>query len=120
MNRRGIGALLVVVGLAAGCRGKNHVPSGVLPREKMESVLWDMIQADQYSSFLTKDSAHVDLKLERLRLYEQVFLLHGVSRDQFRKSYDYYMAHPDLTEALFDSLQTRGTRLRSEEYSHSK
>lgn len=117
MTRRVIWAVLVILGLAAGCSDKNHIPSGVLSREKMQDVLWDMIQADQYSSFMTKDSAHVDLKLERLRLYEQVFQLHGVSRDQFRKSYAYYIAHPELTEALFDSLQSKGNRLRSEVYS---
>lgn len=112
-----ISAVLVILGLITGCSDKKHIPSGVLPREKMEDVLWDMIQADQYSSFLTKDSTRIDIKLERLRLYDQVFRLHGVSRDQFRKSYDYYMAHPDLTQALLDSLQSKGTRLRSEAYS---
>lgn len=114
---RKLSALLITLGLVAACSNKKHVPSGVLPREKMEDVLWDMIQADQYSSFLTKDSGHVDLKLERLRLYEQVFQLHDVSRDQFRKSYDYYLAHPDLMQGVLDSLQTKGNRLRSEAYS---
>jgi hypothetical protein len=109
--------MLMILAMALGCSDKNRVPSGVLPRQKMEDVLWDMIQADQYSSFLTKDSAHIHLKEERLRLYEQVFLLHGVSRDQFRKSYDYYMAHPDLTQTLFDSLQAKGNRMRAESYS---
>ena len=121
MRRRAIfgGVLVAALWLAAGCGAKNRIPSGVLPREKMEGVLWDMIQADQYSSYLNKDSTHIDLKLERMRLYEQVFLLHGVSREQFRKSYDYYTAHPDLTQALFDSLQSKGSRLRSEAYSRT-
>ena len=110
----GISVLLMVLGMVTGCSDKDRIPSGVLPRQKMEDVLWDMIQADQYSSFLTKDSAHINLKEERLRLYEQVFLLHGVTREQFRKSYDYYMSRPDLTQTMFDSLQSRGNRLRSE------
>lgn len=109
--------LLVILGMAVGCSDKDHIPSGVLSREKMQEVLWDMIQADQYSSFMTKDSAHVNLKEERLRLYEQVFALHGVSREQFRKSYDYYMARPDLTQSLFDSLQSKGNRVRNDAYS---
>ena len=85
----------------------------------MQDVVWDMvIQADQYSSYMAKDSAHINIKLERLRLYEQVFQLHSVSRDQFKKSYDYYMAHPELAQTLFDSLISKGNRLRSEAYSH--
>lgn len=118
LTKRVTWILLVIVGMAAGCTGKDRLPSNVLSREKMGDVLWDMILADQYSSFLTKDSAHINLKEERLRLYEQVFVLHGVSRDQFRKSYDYYLAHPDLEQAIFDSLQSKGTRLRTEAYNH--
>lgn len=117
VGRRVIWVLLMILAMAAGCSEKDRIPSGVLSRQKMEDVLWDMIQADQYSSYLAKDSAHIDLKEERLRLYEQVFLLHGISHEQFRKSYDYYMAHPDLTQTIFDSLQSKGNRLRSETYS---
>jgi len=118
MNRR----MIVWLGLAlatalGGCSDKDRIPSGILSREKMQDLMWDMIQADQYSSYLTKDSAHINLKLERLRLYQQVFLLHGVSRDQFRKSYDFYMSRPDLTQTLFDSLLSKGNRLRGEAYS---
>jgi hypothetical protein len=118
MNKMVIAGLLVIIGMAAArCSDKNRIPSSILSREKMEDVLWDMIQADQYSAYLAKDSAHADLKLERLRLYDQVFLLHGVSRETFHKSYDYYLAHPELTQKLFDSLLSKGNRLRSEAYS---
>src|SRR3984885_4930672 len=119
--RKAIAGLLVIFCvIAAGCSDKNSVPSGILPREKMENVLWDMIQADQYAAVLAKDSAaHIaDLKAERLRLYDQVFRLHDVSRDKFRKSYQYYSDHPELSQDLFDSLLVRGNKLRTEEYAH--
>jgi hypothetical protein len=102
----------------SGCADKNTPPAGIFPREKMESVLWDMIQADQYSTlYLAKDSARIDRKTENLRLYEEVFRLHQVSRDEFRKSYQYYLDHPVLNQILFDSLTVRGNRLRTESYS---
>jgi len=119
--RRVIAGLLAIFFLVAtGCSDKKSVPSGILPREKMENVLWDMIQADQYTADLAKDSsAHIaDLKTERLRLYDQVFRLHDVTRDKFQKSYQYYTDHPELSQDLFDSLLVRGNRLRSEQYSH--
>jgi hypothetical protein len=105
--------------IAVGCSDKS-APSGILSREKMENVLWDMIQADQYAGVLAKDStAHIaDLKAERLRLYDEVFRLHDVSREKFRKSYQYYSDHPELSQDLFDSLLVRGNKLRSEEYAH--
>src|SRR5579872_3935993 len=118
MKKRFAGLLTVVCLILSACRSKNSVPSGILPREKMEQVMWDMVMADQYASYLAKDSAHLDLKLERLRLYEQVFRLHDISRDKFRKSYAYYLEHPELNQVLFDSLTDLGNRLRTEAYSH--
>lgn len=118
MKGRIAGLIAIVCLIFAACGDKNSVPSGILPREKMEQVMWDMVMADQYASYLAKDSAHLDLKLERLRLYEQVFRLHDISREKFRKSYAYYMDHPELNQILFDSLTDLGSRLRSEAYSH--
>ena len=118
MNKGAVSLLMIVCLIFAACGGKNSVPSGILPREKMERVMWDMVMADQYASYLSKDSGHLDLKAERLRLYEQVFRLHDISRDKFQKSYAYYMAHPELNQVLFDSLTDLGSRLRSEAYSH--
>jgi hypothetical protein len=108
--------LIVLMMAGIGCSDKDSVPSGVLAKEDMKNVLWDMIQADQYSSYLSKDSGRIDVKLENMRLYDQVFQLHHVSREKFTKSYKYYMAHPELTQALMDSLLSMGNRLRSENY----
>ena len=116
-----ITCLLVGIILAvSSCSDKNSVPAGVLPHEKMEAVMWDVIQSEQYSaSYLAKDSAHINLKLENLRLYDEVFRLHQVSREEFRKSYQYYMGRADLAQVLFDSLLAKGNRLRTESYSRS-
>jgi len=113
---RMIAGLLAVV-ILAGCSGKDKVPSGIIPKEKMGTILWDMIQVDQYSAiYLLKDSARINIKMEDLRLYQQVFQLHGVSREDFRKSFQYYEDRPDLIRTLFDSLLSRGNRLRTESY----
>jgi hypothetical protein len=83
----------------------------------MEQVMWDMAQADQYAAlYLMKDSAYMDRKAETMRLYEEVFRLHQVTPEQFRKSYHYYLDHPELSQLLFDSVIVRGVRARSEMY----
>ena len=117
MRRTGVGWLVIVL-LAAGigCSDKKGVPSGILGREDMQMVLWDMVQADQYSTYFAKDSTRLNLKLENMRLYEQVFQLHHVSREDFARSYKYYLAHPDLTQTLLDSLIAMGNRIRDESY----
>lgn len=107
--------LLAVILLS--CTNKNKLPSDVLPREEMEKVLWDMIQADRFSTqFLLKDSATLNVKQETFKLYEQVFQLHKISREDFIKSYKYYLARPDITKVMFDSMSTRATRLRDTLY----
>jgi hypothetical protein len=112
------GWLVVFCLLSVGCSDKNSVPSGILPVEKMYPILWDMIEADQYAGLLPKDTAHVNIKMEHLRLYEQVLQLHNISRQKFQKSYDYYKEHPELNQVLYDSLIAQGSRLRTEAYSH--
>lgn len=110
---------LICIVLIVGCSEKDNIPSGILDKEEMGSILWDMMQADQYaSSYLIKDSAKVNIKMETLKLYEEVFRLHKVSREEFRKSFQFYQDHPDITRVLFDSLIARGNRMRSESYSH--
>jgi hypothetical protein len=112
-------ACLFAVLLMPGCADKDALPSGVLSREDMQKVLWDMIQADQYSGYLARDSAHINVKLEDLRLYDQVFQLHHISREKFTRSYKYYMTRPDLTQVLLDSMVAMGNRERTEYYSRS-
>jgi hypothetical protein len=105
--------------LIAGCSEKDSIPSGVIGKEEMGEILWDMMQADQYAAgYVVKDSASVNVKTETLKLYEEVFRLHKVSRDEFRKSFQFYQDHPDITRTLFDSLIARGNRQRAESYSH--
>lgn len=118
MTRTIAGLLLGLVLMASGCSDKDSLPAGVLPHDKMEAVMWDVIQSEQYSAnFLVKDTPRLDLKLENLRMYDEVFRLHQTSREEFRKSYQYYMGRADLAQVLFDSLLNKGNRLRTESYS---
>jgi len=56
--------------------------------------------------------------METLKLYEEVFRLHKVSRDEFRKSFQFYQDRPDLIRVMFDSLLAKGNRVRIENYTH--
>ncbi len=74
-----------------------------------------MIQADQFTkAYLAKDSAKMNVKLERIKLYQEVFNIHHVSKDEFQKSYEFYMSRPDLAKTMFDSLTAYANRQRQE------
>ena len=108
----------VAVALGSGaCSDKNKVPSGVLDRESMQAVMWDMILADRYAItyFPTDTTKRKDIKTETLRLYDQVFQIHDISQEEFLKSYKFYLSRPDISKSMFESIYTRANRKRDEE-----
>jgi hypothetical protein len=73
----------------------------------MREVMWDMIRADQYvSDFVMKDSS-LNKKNESVKLYEEIFHIHKITRQEFKKSLDYYSTQPDLFRPIIDSLAKR-------------
>jgi hypothetical protein len=115
MNRLLLVCLSAIVWCVVSCTDKDKVPAGVLPKDKMEKVLWDMIQAERYRESFIRDSSK-NLKTETFKLYAQVFEIHQVSKDEFIKSYKFYMSRPDIARIMFDSLATRANRRREELY----
>lgn len=107
-----------LTGLALACTNRSKIPSDVLARDQMEKVMWDMIQADRFSSqFMERDTTvRKNIKMENLKLYEQVFKIHEVSREEFIRSFNFYLSRPDLNRVLFDTLSARANRRRAEVY----
>jgi hypothetical protein len=109
--------LLLFIFFAASCINKDKVPDGVIVRDSMPRLLWDVIVADQYSKqYLLKDSSKTNTRLETMKLYQQVFQIHHTTRDQFEKSYQYYISRPDLMKIIFDSLSVYSNKQRTEIY----
>ena len=108
--------LLLIIVFVVAC-GKNSKPDNILPKVKMERVIWDMVQADEFvQTFVLKDSNKVNVNAERYKLYEQVFQLHNTNKDQFKKSYEYYASRPAESKALFDSLSAKASRRMQDVY----
>ncbi len=103
----GIPLLLII--LLFSCTKKEN--ANVLSENKMREVMWDMIRADQYvSDFLLKDSTR-NKKDESAKLYEEIFHIHKITREKFKKSLDYYSSQPDLFRPIIDSLAKRRNEL---------
>jgi hypothetical protein len=115
MNRLLLVCLSAMVWCLVSCTDKDKIPAGILPKEKMQKVLWDMILAERFRESFIKDSSK-DLKAESFKLYAQVFEVHKISKDEFIKSYKFYMSRPDIARSMFDSLSTQANRRREEIY----
>lgn len=98
---------------------KQEIPKDILPVDSMKFVVWDMIQggelaAIQYPAF--KDSFNTKSR----QLYQQILAAHGLDKNTFFKSFDYYSRHPDQNKILFDSISAYANRQRSGIYKEAK
>jgi hypothetical protein len=90
----------------------SKTPSGIIPPPQMETILWQLMQTDEFTSDAFSRDSTKNLTTERIRRYRQVFELNQTNKETFQKSYDYYMAHPDIAKEMFDSIGARSTRQR--------
>ncbi len=95
--------------LLSSCKHKEQVPKDILPKDKMQEVLWSMISAGEFLNgyVLTKDS--VDKVAASAKVYGQVFQIHHISKEEFEKSYSYYKQRPELMKIILDSLVKKET-----------
>ena len=107
-----VGMILLGLICLIGCSGNDDFP-GLLDKEKMQAVLWDVIGADVFTEqFIKKDSLK-KASLENMQLQNKIFALHKVTRDDFYKSYEYYVSHADLMKVMLDSMSARAERNRT-------
>ena len=97
--------------LSVACRGGDRVPGHIIPREKMQKVLWDMMRADQFlGDYILNQDSSLNRKQESTNMYSQVLALHEVTQKQFRESFYYYRSRPDIFKVLMDSLSQAGIK----------
>jgi hypothetical protein len=97
-------ALLFIV----ACADKR--PSDILPKDKMQEVMWDMLKAGEFLEayvFNLNHDTSFNKASETAAWYEQVYRLHNITKAQFEKSYVYYRNHPALMKEMLDTLGKR-------------
>lgn len=92
------------------CGNKNKIPEGILKPDIMQAVLWDVIKADAFTAeIIRKDSAKKTADVN-LKLQQEVFTIHKITRGSFYKSYDYYKENPGKLKVLMDSMIVQAER----------
>lgn len=91
------------------CTAKEKIPRDILPQQQMETIIWDLLRADEFvNSYMRNDSSQ-SKKDEHTRLYEEVFRIHKTDKTQFKRSITFYNSHPELLKPVFDSLENKKT-----------
>ncbi len=94
---------LPVLLLITACH--NNLPKGVLKPEKMQKVLFDVIQADELINLKYTADTSLNRFSQSVELYQTVFKIHNISSDDFKRSFTFYQNHPALLKPILDSLQ---------------
>lgn len=97
--------------LAAACRN-DHAP---LSPAKMEAVLLDVQVAEVYSSMVPRDSIKGESKnTDSLAAwYRSIFQHHGVTREEFDQSVNWYRNHPEELDSVYTHVMHRLEQTKS-------
>ncbi|MEO6611827.1 MAG: DUF4296 domain-containing protein [Chitinophagaceae bacterium] len=92
----------------SGCKNNNKVPGDILPPSKMQAVLWDMMRADKFlADFVLSRDSGLNKETESIKMYEQVFAIHSITKEKFRQSFSWYESHPSFLQVIMDSISNR-------------
>jgi len=84
----------------------------LLSPKKMQNVMWDMIQLEAYAQQPAVIDSLKRRKTSVSGLQNQILALHGVNKDQYLKSYQYYNEHPESMRNILDSIAVNAERDR--------
>jgi hypothetical protein len=101
--RRLIPGLFIL--LVFSCADKSTVPKNIVQIKDMQHIVWEIMQSDELALQNKLADSSVNLKNESFRLYDQVFAIHKISRDQYYRSYRYYQQVPFLYRDLMDGVK---------------
>ena len=91
--------------LLQSCSDKDKVPEGVLSRQKMREVMWDMIRAGEFlQSYVFPKDSTIDKVAESQKWNDKIYEFHKTDKATFEKSYAYYKEHPSFMKDMLDTL----------------
>lgn len=110
---------ILVIGFLSACHSDQPGKANVLPVDSMKVIVWDLMQGGELASIQYpgyKDS----FNKKSMQLFEKILASHGLDKNSFFKSFDYYGQHPDENKILFDSIQAFANRQRIKIYEDAK
>ena len=92
------------------CATKKSSKQTLLPIEKMQQTVWQLMQVDEYLSRQIQSDTLVQPSLEKAKYYQRIFDLNKVDRVQFYGTMDYLDLNPVAMKELMDSVEALSKR----------
>lgn len=103
--------LVLFIFLLAACNDGR--PKGVLSKEKMQAVLWDVAMAGEFANGYIYYSRPVENRVAvNNKLLDEIYRIHGIKKKDFEKSLEYYKQRPKQFMAILDSITAKQTGAR--------
>lgn len=97
-----------LLGALYACDRRSSRPDQILSPEKMEPLLWEMLEADQFvSNFVIGRDTSVSAHAMGPKLYQTILKKYGVTDSVFQASLAYYKANPKQFLPMLDSLSKK-------------
>ncbi len=85
-------------------------PADNIPMDKMKTVLWQLMQADEYYTRMSTIDTTWKIHKKNVQFYKQIFELNKVDRVAFYNTIDYLQKHPVAFKELMDSTYALSKR----------
>jgi hypothetical protein len=92
------------------CNTHNHIPADVIKPADMQTIMWDMIRADNLAEERVRRDSFLNLNHENLKLVNEVFAIHKIKKSDFDRSLLFYQNNPDLLRVVLDSVKVQQAR----------
>lgn len=100
--------------LLAGCKQPlPDIPSDVLPTEKMVKILADMHIADAVAENKKANEGKDNVALSK-DYYRQIYKIHNVTEEEFRRSYKFYEDNPGWMDKVYVQVITELSKKQAE------
>jgi hypothetical protein len=100
--------------LLAGCKQPlPDIPSDVLPTEKMVKIIADMHIADAVAETKKAQEGKDNVALTN-EYYKQIYKIHNVSEEDFKRSYKFYEDNPGWMDQVYKGVITELSKKQAE------
>lgn len=100
--------LIAGLWLITSCGSREALPKDVMPREKMQAVMYDLMRSTEFlNTYVFSKDSTINKQAEGQKWHDKIFEIHKISRADFERSFAYYKAHPDLMRIVMDSLNQK-------------